>query len=247
MRRELHVTSPALEGEDVVDIQERLAALGYAPGPVDGLYGPTTAAAVRAFQGDRRLADDGAVGADTFAALMGPSTSSFVETPSNRRRLASPIGVKALAEAVRHVGLKEQPARSNRTPFGEWFGANGVPWCNIFVSYCFAVGAGYVIADRSRGAGVRSGRGCAYVPTTEAWLRATGMWMGRTEPQPGDIAVFNWDAGFPDHIGIVENSLTGGGFVSIEGNTAIGNDSNGGEVMRRKRELTQVDGFGRVM
>jgi hypothetical protein len=49
-----------------------------------------------------------------------------------------------------------------------------------------------------------------------------------------------------DHIGIVEEYLGGGKFRAIEGNTSIGNDSNGGQVMRRLRYLTQVNGFGRV-
>ena len=73
------------------------------------------------------------------------------------------------------------------------------------------------------------------------------MWVGRVDPQPGDIAIYNWDGGVPDHIGIVETYLGGGEFTAIEGNTAIGNDSNGGEVMRRERRVTQVDGFGRVL
>ena len=50
----------------------------------------------------------------------------------------------------------------------------------------------------------------------------------------------------PDHIGIVEEYLGGGKFNAIEGNTSVGNDSNGGEVMRRLRYISQVDGFGRL-
>jgi hypothetical protein len=103
-----------------------------------------------------------------------------------------------------------------------------------------------MIADGFKGAGC-SPNGCTYVPTTEAWLRATGMWKGRTTPLPGDIAIFNWDGGVPDHIGIVEKYLGGGQFQSVEGNTSLGNNSNGGEVMRRVRYLSQVDGFGRVV
>ena len=68
----------------------------------------------------------------------------------------------------------------------------------------------------------------------------------RTYPLPGDIAIFNWDGGVPDHIGIVEKYLGGGQFQSVEGNTSLGNNSNGGEVMRRVRYLSQVDGFGSV-
>src|SRR5205085_1270486 len=117
---------------------------------------------------------------------------------------------------------------------------DGVPWCNIFVSYCFKLGGNYTIADGFRGAGVRPGKGCAFVPTTEAWLRSTDLWVGRTEPQPGDLAIFNWDGGRPDHIGIVQRSLGGGEFITVEGNTSSRSDSNGGEVMIRSRFLNQV-------
>jgi hypothetical protein len=72
------------------------------------------------------------------------------------------------------------------------------------------------------------------------------MWLGRVEPQPGDIAIYNWDGAEPDHIGIVERYLGNGTFTAIEGNTAVDNDSNGDGVMRRTRTLKQVDGFGRV-
>jgi hypothetical protein len=113
------------------------------------------------------------------------------------------------------------------------------------VSYCFHNGAEYTICEGFKGAGVYA-KGCTYVPTTEAWLHATGMWKGRTEPLPGDIAIYNWHGGLPDHIGIVEEYLGGGKFNAIEGNTGIGNDANGGEVMRRQRYFSDVDGFGRV-
>jgi len=96
-------------------------------------------------------------------------------------------------------------------------------------------------------AGVKSGKGCAYVPTTASWLQTTGMWVGRTEPLPGDIAIFDLEGHGPHHIGIVEKSLGHGRFTAIEGNTSLGNDSNGGEVMRRERGAVDVEGFGRVM
>jgi hypothetical protein len=239
MARDLHVTSPAMSGPDVRDVQNRLVALGYAPGELDGAYGLATAGAVRAFQRDHALDVDGVVGAVTLAALdrAGPAPRA---TPSARGRAA-------LAEALKHLGVAETPPGSNRTPFGTWFGVDGVAWCNIFVSYCFAVGANYTIASgfAGRAQGVYP-KGCTYVPTTEAWLRVSGMWLGRVEPQPGDIAIYNWDGREPDHIGIVERYLGNGSFIAIEGNTAIGNDANGDQVMRRTRTLNQVDGFGRV-
>ena len=240
MSRELHVTSPMMAGQDVLDLQTVLESLGYVYGELDGMYGPATAGAVRAFQRDHGLEADGVLGPSTSAAL--------VSAASQPRATASEKGALALAEALKHIGVKEDPPTSNRTMFGEWFGVNGVAWCNIFVSYCFQIGASYTIAEgfAGRAAGVYS-KGCAYVPTTEAWLRTTGMWLGRVPPLQGDIAIYNWDGGEPDHIGIVERYLGDGKFSAIEGNTSVTNKSNGGEVQRAIRHLTQVDGFGRVI
>jgi len=57
-------------GADVEQIQLRLRAAGYDPGPADGDYGARTAAAVLAFQADRPdLEDDGVAGPMTVGAL----------------------------------------------------------------------------------------------------------------------------------------------------------------------------------
>jgi hypothetical protein len=238
-QRTLHVVSPLMHGHDVLEVQQRLDELGYSPGTLDGFYGVASASAVRAFQRDQRVGVDGVVGPMTRAALeQAEPGDAEPSAPSAAARAA-------LAEALRHLGTKESPPNSNRTPFGQWFGVDGVKWCNVFVSYAFSVGAGVTLCAGHHGAGVYP-KGCTYVPTTEAWLRATGMWKGRTRPLPGDIAIFNWDGGQPDHIGIVERDLGDGRFLSVEGNTGASSDSDGGEVQRRTRRLDQVDGFGRI-
>ena len=241
MSDDLRVTSPMMTRSDVLDVQTQLASLGYSLGELDGAYGPATAGAVRAFQRDHSLDSDGIVGVLTRAALGAATAAETKQVPSAKGRLA-------LAEAIKYIGVAEAPPNSNRTQFGEWFGVNGVAWCNIFVSYCFSVGAGYTLAAGYAGKaeGVYP-KGCSYVPTTEAWLRITGMWLGRVEPLPGDIAIYNWDGGRPDHIGIVEKPIGVGTFNAIEGNTSISDKSNGGEVQRTTRYLTQVDGFGRIL
>jgi hypothetical protein len=180
----------------------------------------------------------GMSGVGSTEPLQGAEVSAL---PAPER--AASAGRRALAEALRHVGVKESPPGSNRTPFGRWFGADGVPWCAVFVSYCFDVGAGVVLCRGWHGAGVGS-RGVAYVPTLSAWLRATGRWV-EGPPRAGDLAIYDWDGGVPDHVGIVIRAV-GGGFESVEGNTAVGNDSDGGEVMRRRRTLRQATGFGRL-
>lgn len=241
MNRELHVTSPMMTGQDVLDVQTKLDALGYALGELDGEYGPATAGAARAFQRDHGLDVDGIVGPITSGALA-------IATAAQTHQAASEKGALALVEAIKHIGVKEDPPNSDRTMFGEWFGVNGVAWCNIFVSYCFRTAANYTIAEGFAGKadGVYP-KGCAYVPTTEAWLRTTGMWLGRVAPLRGDIVIYNWDGGEPDHIGIVESYLGDGKFSAVEGNTSVTNKSNGGEVQRATRHLTQVDGFGRIL
>ena len=145
-------------------------------------------------------------------------------------------GPRALAQARRFVGVGEHPPGSNKTVFGHWFGADGEPWCAIFLSYCFKVGAGIVLCGGMSAAGVTA-NGCAYVPTLERWLRETGQWVAAA-PAAGDIVVFDWDGGLPDHAGIVERALGEGRFGSIEGNS-------GGAVARRAHALADA-GFGRV-
>lgn len=63
--------NPVEETEDggVTGAQMRLANLGYQPGAVDGLMGPRTRAAIRAFQKDFRLKKTGKLDADTLAKL----------------------------------------------------------------------------------------------------------------------------------------------------------------------------------
>lgn len=65
----LRVTQPLMRGETVRKLQRALRGLGFFPGTADGVYGPQTAHAVKAFQAANALVADGEAGPATLAAL----------------------------------------------------------------------------------------------------------------------------------------------------------------------------------
>jgi hypothetical protein len=65
------------KGPEVASLQRRLQGLGDYLGPIDGIFGGGTQAAVRKFQQRANLAIDGRVGPQTWAALF-PGTSIAV-------------------------------------------------------------------------------------------------------------------------------------------------------------------------
>ena len=231
-QQDLHVTSPPMAGPGVLRIQQKLNSLGYAPGRLDGAYGDATAAAVRRSSATTTSRSTGS-SAPTRARCSTPRRSRC----SLRRSCARPSSLGQARARRGAPGARERrrapPART-RTSSAKWFGVDGVPVVQRFRQLLLPHRRSSTrSAPGFKGAGCYA-KGCTYVPTTEAWLKATGMWKGRTEPMPGDIAIYNWDGGAPDHIGIVEEYLGNGSFNAIEGNTAVGNDSNGGQVMRRR-------------
>ena len=189
----------------------------------------------------RRSARSGS-GVATSAASRPVATRSAARLLRFIAYDAERTGRHALAEALRHVGVRESPPGSNRTMFGRWFGVDGVPWCAIFVSYCFDVGAGVVLCRGWHGAGVGP-RGVAYVPTLSAWLKATGrVGRGAAAGRPRDLRLGRRRCRTTSGS---SSALAGDELETVEGNTAVGNDSDGGEVMRRRRSPAQVSLFGR--
>jgi N-acetylmuramoyl-L-alanine amidase len=67
--RMLRLEEPMLRGDDVREVQGRLNALGFPAGKHDGIFGPATAAALRDFQRNLGIDDDGIVGLETLRAL----------------------------------------------------------------------------------------------------------------------------------------------------------------------------------
>ncbi len=68
--RNLFLRVPFFHGADVRTLQEALSALGFACGVCDGIFGVHTEDALRRFQVNMGLPNDGIAGAFTFRALM---------------------------------------------------------------------------------------------------------------------------------------------------------------------------------
>ncbi len=139
---------------------------------------------------------------------------------------------KIIKIAKQEIGTMEEPANSNKTQYGEWFGFNGVPWCAIFVSWVYHH-AGFPLGN------IGFTKGYAGCQTAVAHYKETGEVTDN--PTEGDIVFFDWSGdGRYDHTGIFVEDVNGEYFKTIEGNTSQSNQSNGGCVMQRKRHYSNV-------
>ena len=67
--RLLYLRSPMFRGDDVAELQQRLGALGFDTGRVDGIFGRQTSSAVGEFQRNAGQPVDGIVGDETLRQL----------------------------------------------------------------------------------------------------------------------------------------------------------------------------------
>mgnify|MGYP003473234462 FL=1 len=145
---------------------------------------------------------------------------------------------KIVEVATKEIGTKESPKNSNKTKYGKWFGYDGVPWCAMFVSWCYAMAGEPLPAIGFK-------KGFAGCQTGYAFFKKN-KWI-TTNPKSGDIVLFDWNGdGRYDHTGIFVKWIDKIHFETIEGNTSLTNQSNGGEVMRRVRANKNVL-FARVV
>jgi len=138
---------------------------------------------------------------------------------------------KVLEIARAEIGYIE--GNGNKTKYGEWFGLDGLPWCGIFVSWCFAM-AGLPLPA------IGFKKGFAGVQFAFEYYR--NMKQLTIAPKPGDIVLYDFDGnGRYDHTGIFVRWVSAKKtFEAIEGNTSTKNNRNGGSVMLRTRNNVNV-------
>jgi N-acetylmuramoyl-L-alanine amidase len=107
--RFLYRRTPMLRGDDVAELQQRLSALGFDSGRVDGIFGDLTSAALGEFQRNVGLPVDGIAGASTVSELLRFGTrhhdSELVASVRDRERLrAAPRTLAGRRVAVGEEG-----------------------------------------------------------------------------------------------------------------------------------------------
>jgi hypothetical protein len=246
----LVLTTPEMTGQPVRDAQYLMQGhsrfgKGLAPlkdAKVDGIYGPTSAAATKSTKywlGYPESACDGVFG-QTLYDYLRPKDWAVLPKPYQTRRAqrlaAQTPGQMALALAVSFIGTKESPTGSNRQMFGAWYGFNGVPWCAIFESYCFAH-SGYA---KYRYASVAQ-------IVADARAGRNGLRIVQT-PQPGDVVAYTIHGDPYAHTAFFRKWLNQktGQFQDLGGNTGPSDISNGGEVLAQTRSTSMVTNYIRV-
>lgn len=155
----------------IIEIQQRLSQLGYRPGPLDGVWGRQTVAALRAFQTKAGLEPDGIVGPLTLAALApGASAGAGLDQEN----------LVWFKEARRLIGTRETPGAGSNPEILDWASDQGIPyrgddipWCGLFVGHCVSS-----TLDRES------------TPTNVLGARAWQSFGIRTQPTPGAVMVF---------------------------------------------------------
>ena len=155
---------------------------------------------------------------------------------------------RVLATAAREIGYSRWSDKARGTKYARetqpvfwprdtWLLANGISYCDIFVTWVFwkALGKAFVT-----GGGLPAG--ASYNTDYRA---SKGGRVPKSQARPGDVLVFdwNWATASTNHVGILEKVLPSGNYQTIEGNTSTGSSgsqSNGGRVARRVRKPGQV-------
>jgi uncharacterized protein (TIGR02594 family) len=166
---------------DILAVQRALKAQGFDPGPLDGLWGRLTAAAVKAFQAKNNLP----------LGLLTPDTERAILASAPPLQQAT--GLVWLDEATRLLGLKEVAGSGSNPQILEMakdldidYGDDDIPWCGLFVSHCIAA----TLADEP-------------LPANPLGARNWGKFGKPSQPALGAVLVF-WREkrdGWKGHVG----------------------------------------------
>ena len=141
-----------------------------------------------------------------------------------------------LKTAQAEIGVTEYPPNSNNVKYNtEYYGhpvsGSNYPWCCVFVWWVFKHQSKFILKKT------------ASCMDLGDWFKTNGRW--NTTPQVGDVVFFKFPTNnrWTNHVGIVK-AIKGNTIETIEGNTSVNSDDNGGAVMERTRS-SNIVGYGR--
>lgn len=141
-------------------------------------------------------------------------------------------------KAISFLDTRESPANSNNVIFnthyyGKTVSGSIYPWCCAYIWDIFRLaGASNLFYD---------GKKTAYCPTVESWGKSKKLTVDKSKGKYGDIVLFDfYGKNESCHIGFIVQKNSDGTYKTIEGNTAINNDDNGGCVMYRTRNQSSI-------
>lgn len=127
----------------IIELQKALAKAGFDPGPIDGIAGPLTRTAIRAFQKANGLEVDGIAGPKTIAKLTGAKKLDKKPLAEMLSGGDVPTAMPWMAEAMRLVGVTEVAGSGDNPEIMGWADAAHIPydrdetpWCGLFVAHC---------------------------------------------------------------------------------------------------------------
>ena len=150
---------------------------------------------------------------------------------------------EALKWAVKLIGTKEVPPKSNRglviDDIEKTFGYKGVAYCALFAQWC------YKRACSAEGIGFPF-PGTASSQTLFKWAKSRGVaGTDFKELKRGDIVIWQKYKIWQGHVGIVTDvDYENGKFMTIEGNTSnsdFGSQSEGDGIYARVRYMKKMD------
>lgn len=143
---------------------------------------------------------------------------------------------KLLSIAEKQIGVVESPPNSNKILYNDWYYKRSVsgpdyPWCMVFCQWVYDQ-AGIKLPIRTAS--------CTAMMEAAKKYRC---WVNNRHLQPGDLVLYNFrgQTDIATHCGIIK-TINGIKIEAIEGNTAVGNDTDGGRVMIRNRNVSTILG-----
>lgn len=199
------IDKPRMSGEDVKELQRLLDEHGFPCGEIDGIFGPATDKAVRAFQRASGLDVDGKVGPRTWAKLRATVSVDHAQFAADLTAwLRMMVGWRYIIGAQGHELTREYLDRRYKG-HEAYFSDGRYEWVRAEIDRAASLGCKLYAVDCS-GLLMLVNQMMGFLPVKDA--TADGIWsrycteIDKDDIQPGDI-LFRESGGKMVHMAVV--------------------------------------------